>query len=335
MNRHFSNTLKLIAFIGFAVLLLWLVLRNQDLELLKSKLQHANYWFAVVALIFALLSNIVRSYRWNQLIKPLGYKPKVVNTFAALMIGYFTNLGIPRLGEVTRCGALSRYENISATKLFGTVVVERVVDLISIFLLLFLVVVLQWNLMIDFSSQYVFQPLADKFISLSQKGSSIYIVFTVAVIILIILCWIAFKMFRKSKAFIKVKELIAGFVDGLKTIRTLEKPWLFLLNTSLIWIMYLLMSYSCFFSFNATNHLGLLVGLTVMIMGGFGFVAPVQGGFGAYHAIVTQTLVLYSIDESDGLAYAFLMHSTQTVGVILFGILSFIILPIYNRKKPA
>ena len=333
MKKQLINVFKLIAFIGFAVLLLWLVLRNQNIDLLKSKLKEANYWYPSLALVFAFLSNVIRGYRWNQLIKPLGYKPKIVNTYAALMVGYFTNLGFLRLGEVTRCGVLSKYENIPASKLFGTVIVERVVDVITIFLLLFLVVVFQFNMMLDFSMTYVFNPMIEKFTDYANKGFSFYMVLFVILLVITIGIWFAIRWLKSSSVYSKIRNFIKGFVDGIKTIRSLEKPWLFIANTMVLWFLYFLMSYVCFFSFSATANLGIMAGLTVMVMGGFGYAAPVQGGFGAFHVIVTQTLVLYAIAPSDGLAFAFLVHSMQTLAVIVFGMLSFLVLPLYNRKK--
>lgn len=308
-------------------------MRNQDLNLLKSKLKHANYWFAVIALAFAFLSNVVRSYRWNMLIKPLGYKPTLVNTFCSLMIGYLTNLGLLRLGEVARCASLNKYENIPANQLFGTVVVERVIDVITIFLLLFIVVALQFDLMLQFTVDNIFQPMILKLKAYATLGNEFYIIVFIAIVVLVIVCWGLYKWFKKSEAFIKFKKLLQGFWEGIKTIRSLENPWLFIGQTAAMWFLYFMMSYICFYSFDATSQLGVVAGLTVMVMGGFGFAAPVQGGFGAFHAIVTQTLVLYSIAPSDGLAFAFLVHSTQTLGVVLMGALSFLILPLYNRNR--
>ncbi len=128
--------------------------------------------------------------------------------------------------------------------------------------------------------------------------------------------------------------MVRGFIDGIKTVGKLKNRNLFLLYTFLIWFLYFLMSYVCFFSFSATSHLGWIAALATMVFGGFGWAAPVQGGFGAFHALVTQTLVLFGIAEDDGLAFAILSHSTQVFGMLTFGLLSLVILPFINKKSP-
>lgn len=312
-----------------------MVMRNQNFEDIKTKLAGANWCWAVLALCFGFLSNIFRSLRWNMLIKPLGYKPKLINTFGAVMVGYMANLAIPRLGEVMRCEILNRYEKTPINKLFGTVIVERIIDVLTIFLLLAVVVILEFDKMSSFSIEYVFKPMGQKFNYIISQGAIFYIILVVSSILIILLFWFILAKFRGTKYFIKLKYIIRGFVSGLKTVGSLENRNLFILYSILIWLLYLFMSYSCFFCLKETSGLGFVAALTVMVFGGFGWAAPVQGGVGSYHFFVTQTLILFGISEENGLAYAILSHATQVFAMLGLGLISLIVLPIMNRKKIA
>lgn len=312
--------------------LFWLVIRNQNLEEIKLKLEAANWWWAVLALVFGLFSNIFRSLRWNMLIHPLGYKPRLMNTFGALMVGYMANLAIPRMGEVTRSAVLSNYEKIPVNKMFGTVVVERVIDVLTIFLLLFIILFLEFEKMSTMATEYVFGPIEEKVGILFSQGPVFYLLMAGIFAALLFVSWFYLVRIKRSKYYLKLKDMLRGFTDGIKTIGNLKNRNLFLIYTFMIWLMYFLMSYVCFYSFPATSALGWLAALAVMVFGAFGWAAPVQGGFGTFHVIVTQTLFLYGIANNDGLAFAILNHATQVFGMLTFGILALVILPIINRK---
>lgn len=287
------------------------------------------------ALAFGFLSNIFRAMRWNMLIHPLGFKPQVRNTFGGVMIGYMANLAIPRLGEVMRCAIVNRYEKVPVNKLLGTVVVERVIDVLTIFVLLLVVVLLEFEKMSDFSMQYVFSPMGRKLQAFISHSVLFYVVIVAAFAGGLFLFWFLYTRFRRTRYFIKLKYIIRGFLTGLKSVGQLKNRNLFLFYTFLIWLLYLMMSYICFFCFPATSHLGFVIALAVMVFGGFGWAAPVQGGFGTFHIIVTQTLVLFGVAENDGLAYAILSHATQIFAMLFFGLIILILLPIVNRHyKP-
>ncbi|MBS1656774.1 MAG: flippase-like domain-containing protein [Chitinophagales bacterium] len=335
MKAKLFSALRIVLFFAIGAVLFWLVIRNQNLDEIKSKLQAANWWWAVGALAFGFLSNIFRAMRWNMLIHPLGFKPKVRNTFGGVMIGYMANLAIPRLGEVMRCAIVNRYEKVPVNKLLGTVVVERVIDVLTIFVLLLVVVLLEFEKMSDFSMQYVFSPMGRKLQAFISHSVLFYVVIVAAFAGGLFLFWFLYTRFRRTRYFIKLKYIIRGFLTGLKSVGQLKNRNLFLFYTFLIWLLYLMMSYICFFCFPATSHLGFVIALAVMVFGGFGWAAPVQGGFGTFHIIVTQTLVLFGVAENDGLAYAILSHATQIFAMLFFGLIILILLPIVNRHyKP-
>jgi uncharacterized protein (TIRG00374 family) len=335
VKQKIISILRIVFFLGVGILLFWLVIRNQNLDEIKAKLQHANWWWPVLALFFAFISNIFRSLRWNMLIHPLGYKPKLKNTFCAVMVGYLANLAIPRLGEISRSAVLGNYEKMPFNKVFGTVVIERIIDVLTIFLLLFVVLLFEFQKMSSMAQIYVFAPIGEKFSFLFSQGWLFYIIVVAGLAILLFASWFFIVRIKRTKFYLKLKDMLRGFVDGIKTVGSLENKTLFLVYTFFIWFMYFLMSYVCFYSFTATKDLGLIAGLAVMVFGGFGFAAPVQGGFGTYHAIVTQTLVLFGIANDDGLAFAILSHSTQVFGMLVFGLLSLLLLPVLNRKRKA
>jgi uncharacterized protein (TIRG00374 family) len=308
-------------------------MRNQNFGEMKLKLQHANWNWAILALLFGFLSNIFRSLRWNMLILPLGYKPKLVNTFGAVMIGYMANLAIPKLGEVTKCAVLNQYEKAPINKLFGTVVVERIIDVLTIFLLLGVVVIFEFDKMSSFSIEYIFKPMGIKFQNFISQGTTYYIIVGISLVAIILLLWFITTKFKGTRSFIKLKFLIRGFVAGINTIGRMENRNLFIVYTALIWFLYMLMSYSCFFCFQATSDLGFVAALTIMVFGGFGWAAPIQGGVGSFHFFVTQSLILFGITEDNALAYAILSHATQVFAMLGLGLIMLLILPIVNRKK--
>ncbi|MBA3647502.1 MAG: flippase-like domain-containing protein [Chitinophagales bacterium] len=334
MNKNIVSVLRIVLFLAIGLVLFWLVIKNQNINEIREKLKHANWWWALLSLVFAFFSNIFRALRWNMLIEPLGYKPKLKNTFGAVMIGYLANLALPRLGEVSRSAVLSGYEKMPVNKVFGTVVVERIIDVATIFFLLFVTVLLEFEKMSAFSNQYVIAPLENKLTVLFTQALLFYLITGVVIVVILLVSWLLWTRLKSSKYYLKLGGMVRGFIDGIKTVGKLKNRNLFLLYTFLIWFLYFLMSYVCFFSFSATSHLGWIAALATMVFGGFGWAAPVQGGFGAFHALVTQTLVLFGIAEDDGLAFAILSHSTQVFGMLTFGLLSLVILPFINKKSP-
>jgi len=271
--------------------------------------------------------------RWNMLIRPLGYKPHLKNTFAAVSIAYFANLAIPRLGEVSRCAVISKYDNAPVSKIFGTVIIERIIDAFTLLLILTMTVVLQYRVLDEFTHTYVIDPLKGKLDALSHSGTEFYLLIGLSVVVIILLAYFGIKLLRKMHFYDKLKNIVKELIEGIRTIEKVDHKGWFLFHSVFIWVMYYLMTYVCFFCFDSTANLGMLAALSVLVFGSIGFAAPVQGGFGAYHAMVTQTLLLYGISRPDGLAYAILTHTSQTLAMIVFGLGSMIALPLMNSKR--
>jgi len=264
------------------------------------------------------------------LIESLGKKPRTINTFLAVMIGYFANLLLPRMGEISRCGLISKYEEISFSKLIGTVVLERVLDIIMLMIFLLIALSTQFSIISNFFSNN--PEVSTKLSAIFASANTLYVIG-----IGLLLIWFLRKKFKNTIVFKKIDKTLTNFMDGFRTIKKLDNKWPFVLHTVFIWIMYYLMTYICFFSFGFTSNLPAIAGLTVFVMGSFGMVAPVQGGIGAWHFMVIGTLLVYlpgvANIENMTRSFALVVHGSQTAMIIILGALSVIALPIANRKQ--
>jgi len=331
LKKKLANTLKFLIFFSIGASLFWITYRDQNAsELIHTIKNDVNYYWILLSLFFGLLSHISRTIRWNLLIESLGKKPRTVNTFLAVMVGYFANLALPRMGEISRCGIISKYEKISFSQLVGTVVLERVLDIIMLIVFLLIALSTQFSVIANFFANN--PEVSEK---LSNVFASAYTLYTLIAITLAI--WLLRKKFRHTGFFKKIDQTLQNFMDGFRTIKKIENKWPFILHTVFIWVMYYLMTYICFFSFGFTSNLPALAGLTVFVMSAFGMVAPVQGGIGAWHFMVIGTLLVYlpgvNNIESMSRSFALVVHGAQTAMIIIVGALSVIALPFANRKE--
>lgn len=331
--KKILSVLKYLALLAVGIFLFWLVYAKADYTSILQKIEHIDYLYIVLAFIAAVLAHWSRAVRWNLLIRPMGYKVSSFNSFLAVMIGYFANLALPRAGEVSRCVVLNRTNKIPVDKLIGTVIVERLVDFISLLIILALALVLQFDKLNQFFISFINR-------SMQSGGPAVFSTFTIVIVILAIvfLTGFAIWLYRRLKnhaIVMKLRNMINGFVTGMKTIGQMENRWLFIFHSVFIWGMYYLMVYICFFALPFTANLGAVVALSILVMGSFGFVAPVQGGVGAYHFIVTQTLMAYGLSQADGQTFALVAHTFQMLVIILGGGLSFLVLTFSYKKLKA
>ncbi|WP_372753790.1 lysylphosphatidylglycerol synthase transmembrane domain-containing protein [Labilibaculum sp.] len=331
MKKNLINIIKFLIFFSISSFLFWYVYRGQNTtEILFTLKNEVNYYWIFLSLFCGLLSHISRTIRWNMLIESLGKKPRTINTFLAVMVGYFANLALPRMGEISRCGLISKYENISFTKLVGTVVLERVLDIMMLIVFLLIALSTQFSVISHFFSNN--PEVSTKLSKIFASTNTLYVVATILIAI-----WFLRKKFKNTSIFIKIDQTISNFMAGFRAIKALDHKIYFILHTVFIWIMYYLMTYICFFSFGFTSNLPAIAGLTVFVMGAFGMVAPVQGGIGAWHFMVIGTLLVYlpevSNIENMSKSFALVVHGSQTAMIIILGSLSVIALPIANRKQ--
>jgi len=246
------------------------------------------------------------------------------------MIGYFANMALPRLGEVTRCGILARYERIPLQKAFGTVVTERALDLISLFLAFLINFFIHIDKLNLFKKTSIFKTAQQRYDQIENPGY----IYWVTLFFFAIILYALFK-FRKrishTKFYKKIKEIILGFWEGIKSLIKIKKPFWFVFHSIFIWIAYLFMTWVAFFSLPETSNLGLDVGLAVLVFGSIGIVI-IQGGIGIYPWIVAEILALFLIPGTKGYAMGWLLWTGQTFMIILAGIFSMILIPVLNNK---
>ena len=331
-RSKFITFLKFVFFFALGILIIWLSVRNltptEKNEIIES-FRTANYYWVIIVVILGIFSHFFRSLRWILLFEPMGYKPSLKNTFYAVMVGYFANLGFPRLGEVTRCGILAKYEKIPFNKGFGTVITERVLDMI-VFILLFLVMVLtQIGTIHSYLDKNIYPKLQGK---VSNPFSNPLIVYGLIGFILLLL--VLFFLFRRKisqlKFYTKVINLVLGFWEGLKSLSQIRKPVLFIVYTIAIWGLYFMMLYLCFFCFPQTSELGLGAGLSALVLGSIGIMIT-PGGIGLYPAIIQETLMLYGIPNTTGLALGWIAWTAQTVMILVVGGISLLLLS-FNKN---
>jgi len=334
MNAKLVAALKYLLLLAITAGLLLFAFRGISFDRVFSEMLKANPIWVSISLIFSIAAIISRAYRWNLLIESAGYKSPLKKTVSALMIGYFANLAFPRLGEVTRCGSLSKAEAIPFTNLLGTVIVERVVDLVTLVACILLTAILEYHRLGSFLHDNITQPIIDKFGQVIR--SPIFIAVSVLLIILLVVVVSRYlKRTKEQGKQSKFARLWQELANGLRSIATLKRPWLFIFHSILIWALYFFGVYTCFFALPATAHLGFSASLFLLVAGGLGMAAPVQGGIGAYHLLVSQGLMLYGISQQDGLAFATLLHTLQLLLIVVFGSASLLLLFSRNKKIPA
>ncbi|MCF6342821.1 MAG: flippase-like domain-containing protein [Bacteroidales bacterium] len=332
-RKRIFSILEYLFFLGIGVLLLWLSFRKLDLNQIWVDIREAEYSWLLIALFFAILAHILRALRWNLLIGSLGYKTRLTTTFFAVMIGYLANTAVPRMGEFVRCGVLSKKENIPFNSLFGTVISERLFDLISLFIIIFLVIVFQLDLVGDILQQ-MFGPLLQ---SIFSNVWSITFFLLGSLAFLALLLWLVWKTREKIKKlsfYQKLRDFIIGLWEGILTIGRMRQKGLFLLYTVSIWLFYGIMVYMPVLMLKETSHLSFLDGLTILAIGSLGIVAPVPGGIGAYHFIVKAILVeLYHIEPNAAGSFAAITHAGQTLLNVAVGGLSYLGMGVLAKKQ--
>jgi len=326
LKKKILNVLKYSLFTLLGATLFWLVYRDQDFSHIFQVLKNeVNYWWVAFSLFLGLLSHISRTLRWEIAIEPLGEKPKTSNTFITVMSGYFMNLLLPRMGEFVRCGLLSKYEKIPFTKLFGTVITERIVDVIMLFVFLFLTAILDLDKLIAFGNQN--PEVVEKIRSIVQSPA-LWGIFLLGIAGLILYM----RFVRKKGGKNKLISIFDEFVQGIKSILSMKRYKAYIGHTLFIWLMYFLMLYTYFFSLGFTSHLPPQAALTTFTMTSFSMVAPVQGGIGAWHFMCEQSLLLYGVTSANGKLFALLAHSSTNIFVIIVGAVCLAILPMLNRS---
>ena len=343
MNKKWiKQLLQLVLFLGIGVFFIWLSIKDltpEDTKMLKeSSLQVFKlrpFLFIMLSILVMSLGHYCRGLRSVMLIKPLGYELRKSTSFYAVMVGYLANLAFPRLGEVLRCTFIQRYDNVPFQKTLGTIVTERVIDLIIWLVLLVIAIALNTSVL----SELVIDQTTGETMGLwiSHKFSSMIhnytlIILGVVVVVIGIALYFTRHRWMKVKFFAKIGHLIKGVWQGLISIKDLENPLLFIFYTLCIWIAFFLGSYIIFFAFDFLSGLGFTPALSILAFGSIAFMIA-QGGLGAYPLLAAEIFVLYGVNYNQGLAAAWIGWSAQTIMVLVLGFASLILAAFLNKKN--
>lgn len=300
------------------VFLVWYSLSKTPLDELIEYFKKADYTWVSIGVLCGILSHLSRAYRWQYMLEPLGHKPKYLNSAMAVFIAYLANLGIPRSGEALRALTLTNYEEVPFEKGFGTIVAERVADLIILLIVIGVTLYLQfdfiWNILTkNLDSTKIFLLLA------------LAIVGGITVIIFI-------KKAKKGFA-LKIKNFILGIYEGATSILKMKNKWAFIFHTLFIWAMYILMFYVTMLSVAELEGKVPLGAILIAFIAGSFSIAVTNGGTGAYPLAIAAAFTLFGIERGPSEGFGWIMWASQTLMIIVMGGLSFLYLPIFNREK--
>jgi uncharacterized protein (TIRG00374 family) len=319
--KTIKSFLKITIPLGVGVFFIYLTYNStsdEERKLILEYIQKADSKIILISVFFGILSHLSRAYRWKFLLAPLGYKPRLINSILAVLIAYISNLGIPRSGEIFRATSLSTYEDIPFEKAFGTIVAERLVDLMILLAFILIALSLQFDLF--------WGILQEKSISLNELG--------IGIAALILSYFVLKNRFAKSEnaLVLKIKKFISGLAEGIMSLQTMPKKGAFIFHTLFIWSMYLAMFYVIKWTVPETASLGLNAILPAFVIGGLA-ISATNGGIGIYPFSVALVLATFGVSNESGLAFGWIMWTSQTMMIIIFGSLSFFVLPLVNRQK--
>lgn len=323
LNKFFKIVLPL----ALGIFIIYFLVRDINPNELWTVIKDANWGILAFSLIFGLLGNTLRGYRWKLFINPLGYTPKTSNLCFAIYGGYAVNLILPRAGEVWKCGIIAKEEKIPFSKLFGTMLLDRVFDLFTVTLI---------TLFAFFSNIEFFasqlgknQEMFDKVIAIVSSP-----ILYIATIGLIVLIWIAFKFFKENFIIKKIKSFVDSIKNDMKAIWKMKTKGRLLLCTIGIWVSYFFYFYTTFFAFDFTKHLGFTAGLTAFTLGSISMGVPSNGGLGPWHIAIVASLGLYGVDKVSATGFATSVFTIQSiVWIMVCGLFGIAALSIANRNN--
>lgn len=348
MKKILNNILKFALFAGVGVVIMWWFYKNQNtafqeqlrlegkqpyplINKIIDDFKSVNlFWIGMTLLAFSI-SNWSRAVRWNMLIYPLGHHPKTLNSFFAVNISYFTNLWMSRAGEFVRAGSLAKVEGMSASKVMGTVVVDRIIDMVTLLIIVAFSFLVEYDVLWGYLDKNI--GTGDGSFRLLRHPLFLGLVgFGVASLVLIYI----FRHKILAIPFVsKIWHIVEKFSEGLKTIKKIDNLPVFIFHSINIWFMYYMMTYLCFLAFAPTAHLAPIAALTVFVFGTFGIVIPSPGGMGTYHVLATAALVIHGVNSNDAFSFANIMFfSIQIFYNIVAGVLSIILLRVLNKNTP-
>ncbi|GAA4019123.1 lysylphosphatidylglycerol synthase transmembrane domain-containing protein [Hymenobacter fastidiosus] len=318
------NILKYALLLSVSGLLMWYAVQGQDLSSIGRHMREADYTWLIVTMVLSVLGYLSRAYRWQMQLDAAQQKTAFWDVYHAMMVGYLANLVLPRMGEVIRCSVLQRTSKVPVQIALGTVVTERVIDVLMLLGLLSSTLLLDFNTFWSFVTDKV---MGGRYDELARNRTPLLVATGIALLLLVGLTYALFRnleRLRQNALFNKVVVFGQGLLAGVFSVLKMENKALFLFHTFFTWLVYYLMDYLAFRCFPATYSLDMRAGLAVLTFGAFGMAAPVAGGIGPFHIMVQGILLVYGVSKEAGIAYALVVHGAQTLLVVLMGGISFV-----------
>ena len=322
LNKIWQVILPII--LGLAILV-W-TYKDFDFKRVWSVIEGGvNYWWIVFSLVFGVFGHLFRGWRWNISLAPLNEHPKLSNSVYAIFVSYAANLVIPRIGEVSRCGILAKYDNISFSKSLGTVITERIIDSVCVIIITCTTLLIQSGIFVRFINE---TGTNTAFFVHLFTSTNFYI--TIACIVALLI--LAYLLFRRFSIFARVRGIFNDIWQGCLSIRHIDRKFLFILYTIGIWLCYFLQFYVTFYSFDFTYDLGLMPGLVMFVVGSIAVIVPTPNGAGPWHFAIITMMMMYGISKDNAGIFALIVHGIQTFLLILLGIYGLVALPLTNKR---
>ena len=326
-KKIFKKVLQVIFPLLLGIFILVWVYRDFNFQRVGEVMLHGmDYGWIALSLLFGVFANLFRGWRWRLALEPLGEYPKTANCVYAIFISYASNLVIPRVGEVTRCGVLSKYDGISFPKSLGTVVSERMIDTLCVGLITGIVLLLQMPVFATFFAET--GTNVGRYAEVLTSGHFYFIILCVLAILVL-----AFFLIRNIALFAKLKGILQNVWQGIVALKDIRQIPLYIIYTLGIWVCYFLEFYLAFFAFDFSAGLGISAGLVMFVVGTLAVIVPTPNGAGPWHFAVMTMMMLYGVGKEDAGIFALLVHGIQTFLLILLGIYGLLALPFTNKTK--
>lgn len=330
MKKRIISILQYLFFLVLGVGLFYYTFKKSEIsaESFIQDLGNLKYRWIILSLTVAFIAHVSRAYRWQMMLEPLGYAIKIRNSFFGVMSGYLFNTAIPRSGEVARCTFVNKYEKVPVSVLLGTVIMERILDMIMFFVFVAIAFLLNGKVLYNYIQNTYFASG-----NTSTTSYTLYFILALVVIGTPLFYYLYKQELLPDFIHEKLTNLLGGFKMGFSSVFKVKRPILFAFHTILNWVCFYLMNYLCLYSFEPTQNLGPTVGLMAFVFGTFGVMLPTPGGVGTYQAMVTNILSVYGVNSKSAFFLSNIVFISQTIFNVLLGSLSLILAPIVNRTK--
>lgn len=325
MRESLKTGIKVFLSLLFGGVILYWMYRGFDFEHLMTFISNEMDWtWMLLSFPFGILAQMFRGWRWKQMLEPVGEHSRTTTRIHSVFLSYAVSLIVPRIGEFARCGVLSRQDRVSFPKALGTVLMERIIDSILILLITAIVLLAEMRIFGTFFDR-TGVSLDGVFRRFTTEGWIVTCVCGMAVIGVVVF------LLKRLSINSKIKDAIHSVIDGVLSLRDVRNLPLFIIFTLAIWVSYFLHFYLTFFCFDFTAHLGLMCAMVCFIVGSIAVIVPTPNGAGPWHFAVKTMLVLYGVADTDALFFVLIVHTVQTLLVVVLGIYAAIALSLQHK----